>query len=524
MKVIIVEVTRAANTFGRSHLAEIREAYDLIAVIVEKAQAAGEFKATVTPTFAAMAFYGAIEQVLTGWIFDVLPGAPEDVDQAKAFVVETICGGLEVAPRPSDDRVRALGSGLTMPENELVKRLMWMGLVAGLESLASIIAIRGAIVLWKRLYGEEPPGARRMTHRARCIPTRRCRRPSSPRARSRRRARRSSSARRSPAGSCSPSSWEPSVAADPRLTVPEPPRRSATNEAAIAQAIQSVTASTQALVKDQVELAKLEMQAKADGLRQGRRGRRRRRRVRRSARSILILQGLAWLAWYLIFPDDQFFWGFFLVALILLRARGARRLPRLQGAPEGEVAGARPGDRRGARDAGDDPGRDRADEGPGARGRRQAGGSALVSSQPRTPEQIRASIAANQAALATSLTQLRGEVVAIADWRRQINRNRPKVLAGAAVAGFVIGGGIAAIFGRRPLSALLDAGSAACPPTPSMPGPGVGAEHRADLGDDQRLGAEDLAPALDELLARRRATGCAGRPRRSRRRPARARR
>ncbi len=45
-----------------------------------------------------------------------------------------------------------------MPENELVKRLLWMGLVAGLESLASIIAIRGAIVLWKRLYGEEPPG------------------------------------------------------------------------------------------------------------------------------------------------------------------------------------------------------------------------------------------------------------------------------------------------------------------------------------------------------------------------------
>ena len=41
MKVIIVEVTRAANTFARSHLAEIREAYDGIAVIVEKAQAAG---------------------------------------------------------------------------------------------------------------------------------------------------------------------------------------------------------------------------------------------------------------------------------------------------------------------------------------------------------------------------------------------------------------------------------------------------------------------------------------------------
>lgn len=94
MKVIIVEVTRAANSFGRNHLAKIREAYDLIADIVEKAQASGEFKASVTPAFAAMAFYGAIEQVLTGWIFEVLPGAPEDVDQAKAFVVETICDGL----------------------------------------------------------------------------------------------------------------------------------------------------------------------------------------------------------------------------------------------------------------------------------------------------------------------------------------------------------------------------------------------------------------------------------------------
>jgi AcrR family transcriptional regulator len=98
MQVIIVEVTRAANSFGRRHLGKISEAFSLIADIVEKAQRSGEFKDTVTPTFAAMAFYGAIEQVLTGWIFDVLPGAPSDVDQAKAFVVETICGGLEAEP------------------------------------------------------------------------------------------------------------------------------------------------------------------------------------------------------------------------------------------------------------------------------------------------------------------------------------------------------------------------------------------------------------------------------------------
>jgi len=95
MKVIIVEVTRAANSFGRTHLKTIREAYALIAGIVEKAQADGSFRDAVTPGFAALAFYGAIEQVLTGWIFDMLPRGEEEFDQAKAFVVETICGGLD---------------------------------------------------------------------------------------------------------------------------------------------------------------------------------------------------------------------------------------------------------------------------------------------------------------------------------------------------------------------------------------------------------------------------------------------
>ena len=95
MKVIIVEVTRAANTFGQTHLPEIRKAYQRIASIVEAAQAQGEFRAAVTPQFAAMAFYGALEQVLTGWIFGLLEEGEDDYDRAKRFVVETICGGLE---------------------------------------------------------------------------------------------------------------------------------------------------------------------------------------------------------------------------------------------------------------------------------------------------------------------------------------------------------------------------------------------------------------------------------------------
>ena len=92
MKVIIVEVTRAANTFGRTHLAKIREAYQLIAGIVADAQSRGEFRADVTAQFAALAFYGAIEQVLTGWILGFVP---EEFEQAKSFVVQTVCEGLD---------------------------------------------------------------------------------------------------------------------------------------------------------------------------------------------------------------------------------------------------------------------------------------------------------------------------------------------------------------------------------------------------------------------------------------------
>ena len=98
MKVIIVEVTRAANTFGQTHLAKIREAYDLIEAIVADAQRTGEFKDAVSPRFAAMAFYGAIEQVLTGWIFDDAALSDSEYEQAKGFVVETICSGLEAVP------------------------------------------------------------------------------------------------------------------------------------------------------------------------------------------------------------------------------------------------------------------------------------------------------------------------------------------------------------------------------------------------------------------------------------------
>jgi hypothetical protein len=71
----------------------------------------------------------------------------------------------------------------------------------------------------------------------------------------------------------------------------------------------------------------------------------------------------------------------------------------------------------------------------------------------RTPEEIRAEIDRNRQELGTAVEQLRVEVVKLTDWRAQLRRYEPQVLIGAGVAGFVLGGGIAAIgaltFGRR---------------------------------------------------------------------------
>jgi len=99
MKVIIVEVTRAANTFGQTHLGEISEAYSMIARIVAEGQTAGEFRDDISPDYGAMAFYGAVEQILTGWIFNLLPAEDEDFERATEFVVETVCGGLGMPSR-----------------------------------------------------------------------------------------------------------------------------------------------------------------------------------------------------------------------------------------------------------------------------------------------------------------------------------------------------------------------------------------------------------------------------------------
>ena len=44
-----------------------------------------------------------------------------------------------------------------MTDNEMVKRLAWSGLLAGVGALASIVTARIAAVIYRQVFGEDPP-------------------------------------------------------------------------------------------------------------------------------------------------------------------------------------------------------------------------------------------------------------------------------------------------------------------------------------------------------------------------------
>jgi Protein of unknown function (DUF3618) len=64
--------------------------------------------------------------------------------------------------------------------------------------------------------------------------------------------------------------------------------------------------------------------------------------------------------------------------------------------------------------------------------------------QSRTPAQIRSEIEETRRELAFSVNDLRSKVTEMTNWRKQLADNRQAALIGAAVAGFVVGGGVAA--------------------------------------------------------------------------------
>ena len=100
VRVLVHEVTRSSHLQRETD--EIELAFEALQRIVETGQAAGEFRTDVDPRVTATIWYGALEEILTGWAFGQLPDGDDDVARAEHAVVEIVAGGLT-----ADDRTAA---------------------------------------------------------------------------------------------------------------------------------------------------------------------------------------------------------------------------------------------------------------------------------------------------------------------------------------------------------------------------------------------------------------------------------
>ena len=92
MRVLVLEVTRSQHLPGE--MDEIVASFAAIQEIVERGQADGSIRADLDARLASYVFYGAVEELLTGWVLGRLPDSEEDVARAERTLVEIVTGGL----------------------------------------------------------------------------------------------------------------------------------------------------------------------------------------------------------------------------------------------------------------------------------------------------------------------------------------------------------------------------------------------------------------------------------------------
>jgi AcrR family transcriptional regulator len=90
--VMVREVARSREIQGR--IGEVREAFAIVQRVIEEGQRSGVFRREVDARIASWLVYGALEEVLTGWVLGQLPDGEDDVRRAEQAVVEVALRGL----------------------------------------------------------------------------------------------------------------------------------------------------------------------------------------------------------------------------------------------------------------------------------------------------------------------------------------------------------------------------------------------------------------------------------------------
>jgi AcrR family transcriptional regulator len=92
VRVLVREVTR--NQHVQREIEEITQAMEALERIIRRGQESGEFRGELDSRLAAVVFYGALEEVLSGWVLGQLPDRDEDIARAEQNVVAVLTGGL----------------------------------------------------------------------------------------------------------------------------------------------------------------------------------------------------------------------------------------------------------------------------------------------------------------------------------------------------------------------------------------------------------------------------------------------
>jgi len=92
VRVLVRGVARSSEL--DRHIGNVGDAFAAIERIVRRGQEAGELRPELDARLTSVIFYGAIEELLTGWVLELLPDADEDVARAEQTVVEIVSGGL----------------------------------------------------------------------------------------------------------------------------------------------------------------------------------------------------------------------------------------------------------------------------------------------------------------------------------------------------------------------------------------------------------------------------------------------
>jgi AcrR family transcriptional regulator len=92
VRLLVREVARSPQVEQQADA--INEALAVIQRMVERGQERGELRADLDARLASWILYGALEEILTGWVLGRLPDGDEEVARAEATVIDVLVRGL----------------------------------------------------------------------------------------------------------------------------------------------------------------------------------------------------------------------------------------------------------------------------------------------------------------------------------------------------------------------------------------------------------------------------------------------